>query len=107
MYNLYHNIFAVRLRCALYVKNDEHMSTLSKHELECSMWSDIFDLGWKHSCNISSNRWNIYDPQMSSDLCCRLTILLSKLKELSKKYEIEDISTSERLVMFTHSILTV
>ena len=87
MFNLYHNIFAARLRMfVICERNDEHMSTLSKHELECSMWSDIFDLGWKHSCNIWSNRWNINVSQMSSDLCCKLTILFKQLKELSKKY---------------------
>ena len=54
-----------------------------KHELACSMWSDIFELSWKHTCNIWKQPLKYNDFQMSSDMCC---ILLSELRELFKKW---------------------
>ena len=72
------NVFCTWMKCWTYEQS-------IKHEIACSMWSDISELGWKQSCDIWKRPLKYHGFQMSSHLCCKLINLLSKLKVLSKK----------------------
>ena len=64
------NVFCMWTKCWTYEQ-------CIKHEIACSMWSDISELGWKQSCDIWKQPLKYHGFQMSSHLCC-------KLKEHSK-----------------------